>query len=391
MSLTTAQLSALKQRIEEETRRATDTRHALHQLPELAGHETQTHDLIHADLQKAGLTLKPSLLGTDVIAEIETDSPVTVCLRADMDALPIEEKTGVAYASTHRERMHACGHDGHTAILLSTARILQAMHRDLPVSVRFIFQPGEEMEAMGRKLVEAGGCDGCDEAYALHGRPGYPLGTVTCRPGVMMATGGHIQATFRGRGCHGSTPELGRNPIPAAAAFVQALETLRKELQTSEHIVITPCGINAGLSSNVIPDEARVSGTARYLSAAQHAPIRKQIHEAATTAAHHYGVAVEFSYDTRYAFPVVNSCAAFDRVQQAAIRSLGDEQWIETPEPTLDMEDFAFYLRNREGAMFWLGLGEDHAPLHRNDFDFDDCVIPDGILMFCTLILDRDA
>lgn len=365
----------------------TALRHALHREPEIACRETATREKILAALDGAGLHLWEPLLGTDVIAELPGRSPRTLCLRADIDAIPVEEKTGLPYASTAPGLMHACGHDGHTAILVGAARVLARRRETLPSTVRFIFQPGEEVAAAGRALVEQGACRGAEAAYALHGWPGLPLGSVCSCPGVMFAAGSFFTVTVTGKGCHGAHPEKGNNPIPIAARIVDRLHEQHQRLHAESQTVISVCAFQAGANGNVIPDTAVLQGTARYLQAETGDRVDALVRETAEKIAAAAGVRADVTLTRSYALPVVNSPRGYEAVRRAAQAAMPPAHWIELSVPTMGNEDFAYYLDGRDGAMFFLGNGLDSPQVHTATYNFNDDAIPTGILMHCLLAL----
>ena len=246
-------------------------RHALHRIPEMAGQEFKTSQLIRERLAVLGLEVLPPFLGTDVVALLHGGRGAgrNVTLRADIDALALEEATGRPYRSTHPGHMHACGHDGHAAMVTGAAELLVSRRDEFAGSVRFVFQPGEENRAMGRELVAAGVLENpaADVGTALHGMPGLPIGTLATRTGAIMASCAHFKVVLRGKGGHSSRPALSRNPVTGAAALVHELEGMTGRLVDSQRpAVLTICRIAGGELANVIPDEAVVEGTIRSLS-----------------------------------------------------------------------------------------------------------------------------
>lgn len=360
-------------------------RQALHACPEIALKERRTRELLARALGTLPLRVATPLLGTDLVATLDAGARRTVGLRADMDALPIREETGKPYQSAIPGMMHACGHDGHVACVAGAAMTLCDLRDRLDVNVRFIFQPGEEAVGAGYDLVEKGVCDGLAEVYALHANPSYPVGHVASRPGPLLAAAGFFEMEFRGVGCHGATPQAGRNPIPAASAVVARLEELHRRLNRSRGMVVSVCRLAAGTMNNVIPDTARVGGTFRYLEAADGTAVQKAIREAAEEAARDAGVQAKVELDVRYQLPVLNDAGAFDRFERLAKQYLPAGSFERVAEPTMFGEDFAYYLRDRPGLMFWLGMGTGGPPLHSPRFDFNDDALRHGIMMLCLL------
>ena len=363
-------------------------RHTLHRQPEIGLQTPDTRAAIAAALAGTSARVLPPLLGHDLVVELPGRSARTICLRADMDALPITERTGLPYQSCRPGAMHACGHDGHSAILTGVVRVLDRFRDRLPVSVRFVFQPGEEIVCGGRDLVDRGVCRGVEAAYALHGWRGLPVGTVASRPGILMAAGGFFGLTLTGKGCHGSQPEAGNNPIPCAAAVISDLKDYHDRVASPEGGVVTVCVVRAGQTSNVIPDAAVIEGTFRYLSTDMGDRFEAGIRDIGTCCAEARGIRAAFECRRRYGLPVTNTPAGYERVREAARAVLPEGSWREWPAPVMGSEDFAYYLAASGGAMFFLGLGETHASLHTEQFDFNDAALVPGVRLLSRLALE---
>ncbi|MDD3117832.1 MAG: M20 family metallopeptidase [Victivallales bacterium] len=366
-------------------------RHRLHQLPEIAGHETETSAFIRATLPQLGITPHAPWLETDVIADLPAAATAgndsrCIGLRADIDGLPVTENNALPYCSTHPGMMHACGHDGHAAMLLGTALVLSRLPQLRRHRVRLIFQPGEEMVCMGRKLAATEACDGVDEIYALHGWPGLPVGAVSTLPGVMFGTGAHFTIRIIGRGAHGAQPENGLNPVPAAGKIAWELQQLH-ERYTRQNAVISVCRIEGGKAANSIPAEVLIQGTTRYFDAGLNQPIAAAIRELVQTSCEPIGLKWQFDYDDSYRLPVYNHPAQVEKIAALAEDFLPGT-WIAADKPPRAREVFAFCLdRCGAGAMFWLGLGEKQPPLHNPAFDFNDQALTNGITMLTLLAL----
>jgi amidohydrolase len=360
-----------------------ELRHDIHRFPEIGLHEYETRARIAKALADSAIPIRDPLMETDLIAELPGASDQLICLRADIDALPICEPRNRPWASQNEGFMHACGHDGHTTMLVGAAQVLCELRNELPHGVRFVFQPGEEMVCGGKTLVARGACDDATAAYALHGWPGLRVGTVACKSGPLMAAGAAFHITLRGIGCHGAMPEKGRNPIPAGAEIVSALQALHDAEFARSGTLVSVCSMRAGRNSTVIPDSLIIEGTTRYHAAEFASLMPAQIREIAESAAARHGLDLEITFLAEYDTPVVNSQAGYAAVRDSASEIASFQE----AEASLAMEDFAFYLPGREGAMFWLGLGEDYPSLHSPNFDFNDDVLATGILMFCQLAL----
>ncbi|MEK6796176.1 MAG: M20 family metallopeptidase [Spirochaetota bacterium] len=366
--------------------RVRELRHAIHACPEIAFDEHRTRAAVIKMIARTSISLRKPLIGTDIVADLAVrGAKKTVCLRADMDALPMVEETGVKYASRNKGFMHACGHDGHTAILAGTALVLSRLSKHLRANVRFVFQPGEELECCGSLLVKKGALRGVSEAYALHGWHGYPVGSVVCKNGVFFAANGTFYIVVRGKGTHGAMPEEGRNPIPVASEIVDKLDDLHVNVKRAYGAVISVCSINAGVNSNIIPERAVISGTTRFFTPRVGNALRQSIASIAAASGKRHGVNVHFVYESRYHEPVVNTDAGFAAVKEAA--ALAGERFIEAKKPLMASEDFAFYLTRNDGALFLLGLGDRSPKLHTPAFDFNDEAIEHGIRMFSRLLV----
>jgi len=327
-------------------------------------------------------------LGTDLVAELNVGADETVCLRADMDGLPVTEQTGVPYSSENKGRMHACGHDGHMAILVGAAGVLCALRGALKKNVRFVFQPGEEIRCAGKDLVAAGACEGTTAAFALHGWPGMPAGMVSSRPGVLMAAGGFYTVRVVGRGCHGAMPQNGHNPIPAAGRITDALLQAHTRVQAEYGAVISTCSVAGGTNFNVIPGEVVLRGTMRYLDENCVEALEQAIRDAIDAGlAGERGVTVDVRIERVYDMPVVNGSEAYATFRKAAEAALGPEMVRTVERPSMGCEDFAYFLKDRDGMMFRLGVGEDAPSLHASTFDFNDEALYNGVLMMALLAL----
>src|SRR5581483_7393972 len=313
--------------------------------------EHKTAALIRAELDRLGIAHTDGVAEapTATVAVIGDANKPCVALRADIDALPITEKTGLPYASTHAGRMHACGHDGHTATLLGVAALLKAIAGDLNVCVKLIWQPAEEGGAGAGRLVNAGVLDGrlgpkVRAIFGLHGWPGLPVGTIATKPGALLAATDNFTATFVGRGCHGAFPHMGVDPIATAAEAVLSLQKfVSREMDPTDSAVVTVGKFHAGTATNIIPDEAAIEGTARTL----HEPARRQIRQAIERRC--AGIASANACELRFEWfdgypPTVNDSAMADYVAKVARDVLGQERFFPVGRPSMGGEDFAYYL-----------------------------------------------
>ncbi len=358
-------------------------RHHLHAFPELSLKEFQTSQFIRQQLRSTSVKLFDPFLATDVVGLLWGKSPgKNVTLRADIDALPLAEKKDSAYRSTVKNIQHACGHDGHTAMLLGAAKILEKHKELFSGSVRFVFQPGEEVVAAGRDLVAKGILSNPQPqaVLALHIWPGIPVGTICSKLGVMMAASDLFRLVIHGKGGHGSKPEQAIDPIFIASRLINSLYHIpSRKLRALDAVVFSVCRIQGGYYANVIPDEVEVEGTVRYLSKA----VAEKIPAIFETTVKNECAACGATYTLDYARPyplTVNDRQIVTSCKAVAKNSIGKSRWRDLEEPTMGSEDFSYYLDQNPGAMFFLGNGEDSPPLHSPYFDFNDEALFNGML-----------
>lgn len=368
-------------------------RHHFHAHPERSRHEFQTSARVREILATIpGLNIHPPFEETDVVAVLNADrSGHCLALRADMDALPIEEQTGKPYASRNPGVMHACGHDAHTSILLGTARILAGMADQWPGPIKFIFQPDEEGDGGAERLCANGVLRDPDVSaiVALHGWPHRSLGTVSVRPGPVMAANTGILIDIEGQGSHGAYPHRGVDPIVVAAHVVTALQTIvSRTINPVEPAVVTIGEIKAGATTNVIPATCRMQGTMRFTSPALGEEMGRRVTQIVEHTAQAHGAKAHVTLIKGYP-PLSNDERMSALVHASAAALLGEENIITTEPVSMGVEDFAFYAQTVPACMFRLGLcphGQDTYPgLHSPHFDFNDDALPIGVAMFCEI------
>jgi hippurate hydrolase len=365
-------------------------RHHLHARPELAFHETETASFVADLLASWGIAVHCGIAGTGVVGVIEgaASGQRALGLRADMDALPMEERSGVSYRSTIAGRCHACGHDGHTAILLEVARRL-AGQRDFAGTVNLIFQPAEETGKGARAMLEDGllARFPCDEIYGLHNMPLLPAGSVGVTAGPIMSGADRFTITVRGVGGHASTPERAVDPIVAAAELVGALQTIAsRSVAPLETCVVSVCTFQAGDAHNIIPGTAVLGGSVRSLRTQTGDLVERRMRALCTGAALAHGCEIELDYQ-RLVPPTVNDAACAAHVAAAARRLLPEDKVLAAIAPVMASEDFACFLDARPGAFFFLGAGGHMC--HHPEYVFDDTIIPLGVEMFLELVSAR--
>lgn len=312
-----------------------------------------------------------------------------MALRADIDALPVLEETGLPYASKHDGRMHACGHDGHTSILLAAARIL-SQQEDRPNDILFLFQPAEEGGAGGMRMVQEGALDGsrigrpADAVYGLHGYPGADVGHFTTRPGPLMASASALEIVIHGRGAHAAYPHFGIDPIVVASHMITALQTVAsRTVGPLENVVVTIGKIEAGVAHNVIPEKVRMLGTLRTLDPAVETKAKARMESIVVNTALALGAEAELIWGENPYPMVANDPGLTERFFSVAKGAFGDNHVHLEPEPSMGGEDFSFYGKVAPACFFFLGLRppgqERSANLHSPVFDFNDAALPYGI------------
>ncbi len=363
-----------------------DVFHRLHQIPEIGDSEFETSALIKATLDEIGVPY--TFENTWVIATIEGATPgKTVAIRADMDALPLEEKTCLPYASAHPGRMHACGHDAHTAILLGTAKLLWDVKGELPGTARLLFQPAEETTGGAARMIAAGAMKGVDAVYGLHVAAQAPTGRIGCKAGPMYAACDELFIDILGKKGHGAHPASGVDAIVIAAQVITALQTLvTRETEATDSVIVTIGSIHGGTTNNILCDEVRLHGTLRTLTPEKREQFLRRIPELCDGIARAMGGGTRINIRNGYC-ACVNDEKEAGRVLTVAERLFGQENLKVLNCSSMGAEDMAYFLREAPGAMYHLGSGSD-APGHNELFRVDDACLPTGILMHAALVFD---
>ena len=357
-------------------------RRELHAHPELAFREHRTGDLVARRLSGFGLEVDRGLAGTGVVGTLRRGGRGrAIALRADMDALPVTEANDLPYRSRVPGVMHACGHDGHMAMLLGAARHLAEAGR-FDGTIHFIFQPAEENEGGGRVMIEAGLFDRfpAEVVFGLHNWPGLPVGRFAVRAGPVMAAFDTFEVTVRGRGAHGAMPHLAVDPVVAAAGLVSAFQTITsRNLSPVEAAVVSVTQIEAGETWNVIPDHVRMRGSTRYFRSDVGRLLEDRMRRVAAGVAGAFGATAEVAYDRRYP-ATVNNHAETEIAARVAAEVVGPESVCRDLPPSLASEDFAFMLQGRPGCYACIGNGpaDDGRGLHSASYDFNDEILPLG-------------
>ena len=371
-------------------------RRAIHAEPELGLHTPRTRDKVRAALADLPLTWREGPSTTGLVATLHGAAPGRhVLLRGDMDALPMPEETGLAFASEVQGAMHACGHDAHTAMLVGAARVLAARQAALRGTVSFMFQPGEEGHHGARFMLEDGLLDPLpDAAFALHVMPNAKHGLVAGRAGPLMAAADQFEIVVKGAGGHASMPHQTQDPVPVACAIVLAIQTMvTRQFNAHDPVVVTVARIEGGTAHNVIADFATLKGTMRTLSPGHRAKLHAALRQLAEGIAAAHGLSAELTVIE--GFPVTicdpRAVACGERVTAGL---LGQDAWQTLSAPSMGAEDFAYVLEKVPGAMFFLGVAEDGADwnsccgIHSPRMMVDEAVLPRGTALLAALAED---
>jgi len=366
-------------------------RRDIHAHPELKFTEFRTSELIAKQLKSWGIQTHVGLGKTGVVGTIQGNlgPGKSIGLRADIDALPLQEHNAFAHASQHEGKMHACGHDGHTAMLLSAAQFF-ASHKDFKGTIHFIFQPAEEGGGGAREMM----ADGlftlfpCDAVFGMHNWPGMPEGSFGVIPGPMMASSNEFTITIKGKGAHAALPHNGADPVFAIAQLASSLQSIitrnKKPVDTA---VLSITQIHAGFASNVIPNDAWLGGTIRTFTTPVLDLLEQRLRDIAHGTALAFNCSAEIEFNRNYP-PLINHPLETSFAQSVIKKSFGEDQFIDSTEPTMGSEDFAFMLEKVPGCYVFIGNGDgDHRAvghgmgpchLHNPCYDFNDHLLPIG-------------
>lgn len=390
----------LRDRIAADHAYLTEIRHDLHKHPELMYDEHRTSKVVQRELDALGIAFTPGMAkGTGVLGFVPATEPggKTVALRADMDALPIIEETGLPYASVNPGVMHACGHDGHTTVLIGTARAL-ASEPTRRNNVLLIFQPAEEGGAGGKRMCDEGALDGsvypakADAAYGLHGWPTGREGVFGVRNGAMLAATDQFIVTLSSPGGHAAAPHLTADTIVATSQIIAALQTVAsRNIVATEGFILTVTYVKGGSALNVIPSKVELGGTMRTLTPESRDKGKERFYEVVQGVGRALGVETDIQWEEGY--PVTfNDPWATDRYRRIARSVIGEERMQEESHAVMGGEDFSFYGQHVPACFFFVGLcpkeKERVPPVHTPLFDFNDRVIPDAVETMCRLALD---
>lgn len=369
-------------RLQSELPRLTALRHDLHAHPELAFEERRTSDVVAQWLEAAGVEVHRGLAGTGVVGVLRAGTSTrAIGLRADMDALPVQEQNTFPHHSRHAGKMHACGHDGHTAMLLAAAEHL-AQTRDFDGTVYFIFQPAEEGEGGARAMIEEGLFTRfpMDAVFGMHNWPGLPVGQFAVHAGPAMAGTDQFDIVMRGHGAHAAMPHQGLDPVLAGAALVQAVQSIvSRNTDPTDAAVVSVTRFHAGEAYNVIPPEATLGGTVRSFRPEVQGKVEAALERLASGIAAAHGMQAAVTYRRGYP-PTINSLREAELCRGIAAGLVGAANVRTDLPPSMGAEDFAYMLREKPGCYVWVGNGpgEGGCTLHNPRYDFNDTVLPVG-------------
>ena len=379
----------IRKEIKEIEKMIIDWRRDFHQFPELSFQEHRTGDVIADELRSMGLEPKVKVGKTGVTADLKFGNGPMIGLRADMDALPIQETSGLPFSSQNDGVMHACGHDGHMAMLLGAAKALTQIDNQYNGTVRFIFQPAEEGEGGARYMIEDGCLEGIDEIYGIHVWNYQPVGEVGVKDGPVLAAADMFDIKIKGIGGHGAAPQGTVDSVVVASHLVQALQTIvSRNTNPLESTVISIGKINGGHNFNIIADEVSLSGTARAYSEENRNLIKTRMEEIIKGVEKTYNANITFDYKDGYP-PTINHVGPTQKVLKAAEKVVGDKAGM--PYLSMGGEDFAYYLKEKPGCFFFVGSAPNEqelfeTPHHCSHFTMDERALLVGPSIYLNLL-----
>jgi hippurate hydrolase len=377
-------------RLHQQRERLIALRHELHAHPELSFEEERTSELVAKTLDAAGIEVHRGLAGTGVVGLLKCGSGSRMIgLRADMDALPIQEQNRFPHRSKHDGKMHACGHDGHTAMLLAAAEHL-AESQSFDGSVAFIFQPAEETVGGARVMIEEGLFQQfpVEQVFGMHNWPGLPAGQFAIHHGPVMACADQFDITIRGHGAHAAMPHQGRDPVVAGAALIQALQSIAsRSIDPLDAVVLSIPRFQAGEAYNVIPDVVTLGGTVRAFRPEVEDQVEAAMERICAGIGAAHGVQVALDYRRGYP-PTVNTAAEAETCRQVIGQLVGEQNARTDLQPSMGAEDFAYMLKEKPGCYVWIGngLGEGGCMLHNPHYDFNDDILTLGASYWVRLV-----
>ena len=370
----------------------TEWRRYLHKNPELGFEEFKTSDFVANKLGDMGLSVHRGLAGTGVVATLSSGdgSGKAIALRADMDALPLQEKGSVKHRSENPGKMHACGHDGHTTMLLGAAKYLTET-QNFNGTVQFVFQPAEEGKGGGKKMIDDGlfNLFPAEEVYGMHNMPGMNVGEFAVAPGPMMAARDNFEILVQGRGAHAAMPHQGVDPVVVGSHIVLALQTITsRNINPQESLVVSVTQFHAGEAFNIIPDSVLLKGTCRVFDKELQETLPERIRLITDGVALTFGAKSELTYHSGYP-ATINTKSQSEFCAEIAQEIAGSANGVDlNPVPSMGAEDFSYMLQERPGCYIWAGNG-DSAGLHHPEYDFNDQLLAVGASYWSKLVEQR--
>lgn len=381
----------VRQLVEAEKDLFIETRRDLHQIPETAYTEEKTSAYVAEYLKREGLDVRTGIAQFGVVGNMDLKRPgPTLMIRADMDALPLTEETGLAFASKHEGAMHACGHDGHMAMVLGAATVINKIRDRLGGHIKFLFQPAEEGPGGAKPMIEAGVLANprVDYAVGCHVWPDIPEGSIGVRSGAFMAAMNRFDIRIMGKGGHGAMPQQCVDALEVGTQVVNALQRIvSRHMNPLDPTVVTIGRFHAGEAFNVIPEEAEMSGTTRTFDTEIWRTWESRIEKVVRGVCESMGARYELNFQFSYP-PTINDESLSRTVRACAEKVVGKDRVVE-PEPTMGGEDMSYYLQETKGCFFFLGVGrEGGANIHHPKFDFNENVLPIGVETYCRVALE---
>lgn len=375
--------------------RIIEIRHQIHQNPELSFQETKTAALAAAEMRKLGFEVRENIFGTGVTADFknsESEDSKTLLIRADMDALPVSEKNELDYISKNEGVMHACGHDGHTAILIGTALVLKELSQEFKGNLKFLFQPGEETSGGAAGMIKEGVLENpkVDAALGLHLWGSTAEGVVEYKSGSFMASPDHFDLKIIGRGGHAARPHNTIDPIPIGAEIISNLQKIiSRRVDPLESAVISVCNFESGSTHNVIPDTALLKATVRSLKPEIREQLAADIEKVVKNICEIYGADYELDYVFGYP-PVINDSEMTELLAKSAVKVLGEDRVHEREKAEMGGEDFSYFGEEVPAVFCFLGIAPEGEIInhHQADFKFNDSVLKDGIAVMAQTAVD---
>lgn len=392
-----SEISEQINRIEAELK---ENRRYIHMHPELSFREYNTSSFIQKKLDEMGVKYVSGIAENGICAyiygnkNIESESMKSILIRADMDALPIDEVSDKPYKSQNKNVMHACGHDAHVAVLLGVCKVLNNFKDKFGGVVKAVFQPGEETSGGALPMIEEGVLENphTDVCVALHCDSDLDCGTIRVKPGSLYASPDDFRITVKGKGGHGAEPHNCIDPIMISASIIQALNNLiSRETDPFDNAVISVGSIHGGSATNIIPDSVEIQGTARSLTNEVRGFLKKRIGETADGICKTFGAECEYEYTELFP-PLINDEKLAEDVYNSACRSLGKDKCVWGGAPTMAGEDFSYFSQNRPSVLFKLGCRNKSlgivSPIHHSSFDIDENCLKTGVKVFVGFVLD---